>query len=366
MPNNLFIPTAYQPTLSLRAIESAIKDIKDFFERNLAEALNLQRVTAPMFVRSGTGINDDLNGVERPVQFCVKEDGGAPVEIVQSLAKWKRLALARYGFNPGEGLYTDMNAIRPDETLDHIHSIYVDQWDWEKIIRPSERNLATLKATVAAIYDAICRTEFHLASEHSCIRPILPEQITFITAEELCAATRTCTRGSAKTGSAPNARRCSSSASAACCPTDSRTTAGPRTTTTGPRPTATAAAGLNGDILLWNPVLERSFEVSSMGIRVDPATLLAQLEIRQLTARRELPFHRQLLAGELPQTMGGGIGQSRLCMFLLRGPRGRGRLRHLAGRNDPPLPGCQHHPAVTLRMKDYLLPGLGTSLAETR
>ncbi len=187
MSSNLFLPQAYRPTMSVRAIESAIKDIKDYFERRLAEALNLQRVTAPLFVRSGTGINDDLNGVERPLRFCVKEDGGAPVEIVQSLAKWKRLALARYGFRHGEGLYTDMNAIRPDETLDNIHSIYVDQWDWEKIIRPDERNLATLKATVEAIYDALCRTEFHIASEHSSIRPILPERITFVTSEELCA-----------------------------------------------------------------------------------------------------------------------------------------------------------------------------------
>jgi aspartate--ammonia ligase len=318
VPNNLFIPTAYQPTLGLRAIESAIKDIKDYFERCLAEALNLQRVTAPLFVRSGTGINDDLNGVERPLRFCVKEDGDAPVEIVQSLAKWKRLALARYGFRPGEGLYTDMNAIRPDETLDHTHSIYVDQWDWEKVLRPSERNLAMLKTTVDAIYDAICRTEFHLASEHSSIRPILPERITFITAEELCARypdlhprqreDRICAErkavfvigiggvlpdGQLHDGRAPDY--------------DDWTT-----------PNSDGGRGLNGDILLWHPVLEKSFEVSSMGIRVDPATLLTQLEIRQLTARRELPFHRQLLAGELPQTMGGGIGQSRLCMFFLR------------------------------------------------
>lgn len=318
MPTSLFLPQAYRPTLDVRAIESAIKDIKDYFERRLAEALNLQRVTAPLFVRSGTGINDDLNGVERPLRFCVKEDGDAPVEIVQSLAKWKRLALARYGFRYGEGLYTDMNAIRPDETLDNIHSIYVDQWDWEKIIRPDERNLATLKATVEAIYDAICRTEFHIASEHSGIRPILPERITFITSEELCARypdlhprereNRICAEhravfvigiggllpdGQIHDGRAPDY--------------DDWTT-----------PNSAGGRGLNGDILLWNPVLERSFEISSMGIRVDPATLLTQLEIRGLTARKELAFHRMLLAGELPQTMGGGIGQSRLCMFFLR------------------------------------------------
>lgn len=318
MPTSLFLPQAYRPLLDVRAIEAAIKDIKDYFERRLAEALNLQRVTAPLFVRSGTGINDDLNGVERPLRFCVKEDGDAPVEIVQSLAKWKRLALARYGFRHGEGLYTDMNAIRPDETLDNIHSIYVDQWDWEKVIRPDERNLATLKAAVEAIYDAICRTEFHIAAEHSSIRPILPEKITFVTSEELYARdpdlhprereNRICAEkkavfvigiggllpdGQMHDGRAPDY--------------DDWTT-----------PNSAGGRGLNGDILLWNPVLERAFEISSMGIRVDPATLLTQLEIRGLTERKELAFHRMLLSGELPQTMGGGIGQSRLCMFFLR------------------------------------------------
>lgn len=318
MPTSLFLPEAYRPTMSVRAIESAIKDIKDSFERRLAEALNLQRVTAPLFVRSGTGINDDLNGVERPVRFCVKEDGDAPVEIVQSLAKWKRLALARYGFRPGEGLYTDMNAIRPDETLDNTHSIYVDQWDWEKILRPEERNLATLKATVEAIFDAICRTEFHIAAEYSTIRPILPERITFITSEELYRRypdlpprqreDRICAERKAVFvigigGLLPDGQ-----------PHDGRAPDYDDWTT----PNSDGGRGLNGDILLWHPVLERSFEISSMGIRVDPATMLTQLETRHLTARQELPFHRMLLAGELPQTMGGGIGQSRLCMFFLR------------------------------------------------
>lgn len=179
------LPTNYQPLLSIREIETAIKDIKDFFEKSLAQALNLQRVSAPLFVRGGTGVNDDLNGVERPVRFPVKDDGDAVVEIVQSLAKWKRMALGRYGFQPGDGLYTDMNAIRPDETLDSTHSIYVDQWDWEKIITPAERTRETLEQTVRAIYDAVCRTEFHIASAYSNIRPILPEEITFVTSEEL-------------------------------------------------------------------------------------------------------------------------------------------------------------------------------------
>jgi aspartate--ammonia ligase len=318
MTDLLYLPADYRATLDLLAIESAIKDIKDYFERRLAESLNLQRVTAPLFVRSGTGINDDLNGVEQPLRFRVKSDDGAPVEIVQSLAKWKRLALARYGFQTGEGLYTDMNAIRPDETLDNIHSIYVDQWDWEKIIPADQRNLATLKAAVEAIYDAICRTEFHIASEHSHIRPILPEKITFITSEELCARypdlhprqreDRICAEKKAVFvigigGMLPDGQ-----------PHDGRAPDYDDWTT----PNSDGGRGLNGDILLWNPVLQRSFEISSMGIRVDPETLARQLEIRQLAARRELMFHRMLLAGQLPQTMGGGIGQSRLCMFFLR------------------------------------------------
>jgi aspartate--ammonia ligase len=243
----------------------------------LAESLNLQRVTAPLFVRSGTGINDDLNGVEQPLRFRVKSDDGAPVEIVQSLAKWKRLALARYGFRTGEGLYTDMNAIRPDETLDNIHSIYVDQWDWEKIIPADQRNLATLKAAVEAIYDAICRTEFHIASEHSHIRPILPEKITFITSEELCARypdlhprqreDRICAEKKAVFvigigGMLPDGQ-----------PHDGRAPDYDDWTT----PNSDGGRGLNGDILLWNPVLQRSFEISSMGIRVDPETLARQL-----------------------------------------------------------------------------------------
>lgn len=311
-------PRDYRPLLSIREVETAIKDIKDFFEHNLAGALNLQRVTAPLFVRSGTGINDDLNGVERPVQFCVKEDGEAQVEIVQSLAKWKRLALKRYGYRPGEGIYTDMNAVRPDETLDSIHSIYVDQWDWEKIITPQERTRETLETVVRAIYDVICRTEFHVASQYSCIRPILPENITFLTSEEMCRRWpdldprerehRACAEyraifvvgigaelpdGRLHDGRAPDYDDWSS-----------------------PRPDG--GFGLNGDILLWNPVLGRAFEVSSMGIRVDPESLVRQLKIRGLERRLEYPFHRMLAAGELPQSIGGGIGQSRMCMFFLR------------------------------------------------
>ncbi len=318
MPSPLILPPGYRPLLGTRDIETAIKNIKDFFERQLAAALNLQRVTAPLFVRSGTGVNDDLNGVERPVRFPVKEDGGREVELVQSLAKWKRLALHRYGYGPGEGLYTDMNAVRPDEVLDNLHSIYVDQWDWEKIILPEQRTVETLRETVKAIYGCICRTEFHIASEHPGIRPVLPEEIAFVTSEELCARwpdadprereNRICRERQAVFvvgigADLPDGR-----------PHDGRAPDYDDWTT--PRPDG--GRGLNGDILLWNPVLGRAFEISSMGIRVDPEAMRRQLGIRGLERRAELPFHRMLLAGELPQTMGGGIGQSRLCMFFLR------------------------------------------------
>ena len=177
MSDRLFLPRSYQPVLDTRHVERAIKEIKDFFESNLARALNLTRVSAPLFVRRGSGINDDLNGVERPVSFSVPE-AAIDAEVVQSLAKWKRVALARYGFGGGEGLYTDMNAIRPDETLDNLHSIYVDQWDWEKVLGPKERTLESLQAAARAIYDAICRTEFHLAALHRDLRPVLPREMT--------------------------------------------------------------------------------------------------------------------------------------------------------------------------------------------
>jgi aspartate--ammonia ligase len=318
MSTALVLPEGYSSLLGRREVESAIKDIKDFFQVQLADALNLTRVTAPLFVRAGTGINDDLNGLERPVSFRVKGDSNAEVEMVQSLAKWKRLALARYGFKPGEGLYTDMNAVRPDEVLDNMHSIYVDQWDWEKIITPQDRSLDTLKEGVRAIYEAICRTEFHIASRYPQIRPVLPDEIVFCTTEELadrypdleprerddriCAEHRAVfligigadlADGRPHDGRAPDY--------------DDWTT---------PRPDG--GRGLNGDILLWNPVLEKAFEISSMGIRVDADCLRRQLQIRKNEERASLPFHKMLLDGKLPQTMGGGIGQSRLCMFYLR------------------------------------------------
>ncbi len=317
MPNPLSLPSRYRPLLSTRQIETAIKDIKDFFERNLAKSLGLERVTAPLFVRSGTGINDDLNGVERPVRFPVKDDGDAPVEIVQSLAKWKRMALADYGFAPGEGIYTDMNAIRPDEVIDETHSIYVDQWDWERVMRPDERNLTFLRWVVERIYEVIRRTEQEVAAAHPAIQPVLPPRITFVHSVELerrfpeltprQREDRICREAGAVfvigIGAPLSDGR----------PHDGRAPDYDDWTT----PTE-LGPGLNGDIFVWNPVLGRAFELSSMGIRVDADALRRQLAITKTEERAGLLFHRRLLAGELPQSIGGGIGESRLCMFFLR------------------------------------------------
>jgi len=318
MTHQLILPSGYRPLLEVHRVEAAIKEIKDFFQAELAAGLGLVRVTAPLFVRAGSGLNDDLNGVERPVRFEVRGAGPADVELVQSLAKWKRWALKRYGFRVGQGLYTDMNAVRPDETLDNLHSIYVDQWDWEKVIDPSARSLGTLRDTVQVIYDVVRRTEFHVASLVGGLEPVLPPEVHFVTADALEAVhpelsppereDRICREhgavfvigigadlpgGGPHDGRAPDYDDWSSL-----------------------RPDG--GLGLNGDLLVWNPVLERAYEISSMGIRVDADSLKRQLALRGVEERSELPFHKALLAGELPQTMGGGIGQSRLCMFYLR------------------------------------------------
>ena len=286
--------------------EVAIKFIKDVFERELARNLNLTRVSAPLFVFPESGLNDNLNGVERPVAFDVL-DIGRDVEVVHSLAKWKRMALAKYGFSDGEGLYTDMNAIRRDETLDALHSIYVDQWDWEKIISPSARNFDTLKAAVNSIYSALLSTEAAL-SERFGTASVLPKKIEFMTTAQLEAE---------YPDLSPKERENA---------VTKRLGAVFLMQIGAPLKDGVPHDGrapdyddwlLNGDILLWDEPLSRAFEISSMGIRVDEAAMRRQLAAAGCEDRAALPFHRALLSGELPQTMGGGIGQSRICMFLL-------------------------------------------------
>jgi len=318
MNNNLIIPKNYHPILNLKDTEKAIRLIKEFFQINLSFELNLMRTTAPLFVKSDTGINDNLNGVEKPVSFNVKDMNGTQVEIVQSLAKWKRLALADYKINPGEGIYTDMNAIRPDEVLDNLHSIYVDQWDWERVISLKERNLAFLKDIVTKIYDVMKRTEKYISHHYNKIKPILPEKIIFIHSEEmeemypeLTPQEREyvlCKKHGAIFiigigGNLKNGK-----------PHDGRASDYDDWST----PCNGKFKGLNGDITVYYPVLDRVFELSSMGIRVDPESLLRQLELKDDMERKNLLYHQRLLKGELPLTIGGGIGQSRLCMFYLR------------------------------------------------
>lgn len=318
MTSDLRIPKGYRPLLDPRRTEEAIRDIKDFFETNLAFELNLVRVTAPLFVRAGTGINDDLNGVERPACFAVKALEGAEVQLVQSLAKWKRLALAELGFAPGEGLYTDMNAVRPDETLDNTHSIYVDQWDWERVILSRERTAALLQGVVRRIYDVIRRTEKFVAYRHPAIEPALPESITFVHSEELLQRFPGLTARERET---EICRQCGavfvSGIGAALSdgqPHDGRAPDYDDWST----PDEDGRPGLNGDILVWNPVLNSVLELSSMGIRVDAESLLRQLAVTGTETRKDLFWHRKLLAGKMPFSIGGGIGQSRLCMFYLR------------------------------------------------
>lgn len=315
--SNLIRPKGYTALLDTRQTEQGIKLIKEFFQQNLSTELRLRRVTAPLFVMKGLGINDDLNGVERPVSFPIKDLGDKRAEVVHSLAKWKRLSLAEYGIQPGYGIYTDMNAIRADEELDNLHSIYVDQWDWEAVIEEKDRTVAFLKNIVERIYSAIRRTEYLATETYPQLRPFLPEKITFIHSEELLRLypdlspkereDEICRKygavfligiggklsnGEKHDGRAPDYDDWSTIAE------DGR-------------------MGLNGDILIWYPVLDRSFELSSMGIRVDKKALLRQLEIEGAVDRENLYFHSKLLAGELPLSVGGGIGQSRLCMVML-------------------------------------------------
>lgn len=309
MPAALVVPRGYRPVLDLRETEVAIKRLKDYFEVALARELNLTRVTAPLFVRAGTGLNDDLNGVERPVSFRMAADGQAELEMVQSLAKWKRFALARYGFGPGEGLYTDMNAVRKDESLDNLHSIYVDQWDWERVITREERNERTLRATVRSIYKVFRAAEAFLDGLYpGRFSRKLPEEITFVTTQEL---------EDLYPALSPRERenRITREHRAVCL-----TGIGGRLRSGSPhdgRAPDYDDWDLNADIIFWHPVLETACEMSSMGVRVDEAALLRQLELSGCQERKGLAFHRALLSGRLPHTIGGGIGQSRLCLYFL-------------------------------------------------
>lgn len=315
--SKLIKPVSYKPLLDIQQTEQGIKLIKEFFQMNLSTELRLRRVTAPLFVLKGLGINDDLNGVERPVTFPIKDLGDAKAEVVHSLAKWKRLTLGEYNIEPGYGIYTDMNAIRADEELDNLHSLYVDQWDWEAVMTAEQRNLGFLKDIVRRIYSAIRRTEFLVCERYSEIKPFLPDEIQFIESEELL---QMYPDKSAKEREDLIARKYGavfiigiggklSNGE----PHDGRAPDYDDWTT----PNGDGCNGLNGDILIWYPTLDRAVELSSMGIRVDKEALLRQLEITGQQCRKKLYFHKKLLAGELPLSIGGGIGQSRLCMVLL-------------------------------------------------
>lgn len=310
-------PTDYKQLLNPTQTEQGIKQIKDFFQANLSTALRLRRVTAPLFVLKGLGINDDLSGVERPVSFPIKDMGDQRAEVVHSLAKWKRLMLAEYQIQPGYGIYTDMNAIRGDEELDNLHSLYVDQWDWERTIRMEDRTLAFLKKTVNSIYSAIRRTEYLVCETYPQITPFLPEEIHFIHSEELLQRYPSLTPKERENAISKEygavfiigiGQKLSNGD-----PHDLRAPDYDDWTTQNEE----GFAGLNGDILIWYPTLNRSIELSSMGIRVDKEALLRQLELTGKNDRKELYFHQRMLKDELPLCIGGGIGQSRLCMVLL-------------------------------------------------
>ena len=304
----LIIPKNYKCQETLIDTEIHIKKIKDYFEKNLAEALNLTRVSAPLFVEKSTGLNDNLNGVERPVGFDIKGID-SEFEIVHSLAKWKRMSLARYNFEVGTGLYTDMNAIRRDEDLDNLHSVYVDQWDWEKIISKKERTIETLKETVKKIYGVFKKLEDFAVSELIENEKFLPEEIFFITTQELEDKYPNLT---------PKEREdaiCKEHKAVFIMKIGDILNSGEKHDGRAPDYDDWS---LNGDIIFWYPVLERAFEVSSMGIRVDEKALEEQLKKAGCEERKELDFHKNLLEGKLPYTIGGGIGQSRMCMYFLR------------------------------------------------
>ena len=304
----LIIPKNYNPHLTVRQTQEAIKYIRDTFQRELGREMNLERISAPLFVEKSSGLNDDLNGVERPVQFDIASIPGDTVEVVHSLAKWKRMALKKYGFKPGEGLYTNMNAIRRDEVLDNLHSCYVDQWDWEKVITKEERTVETLQETVRTIFKVIKHMQHEVWYKYPDAAKRLPHDITFVTSEELEE------RWPDKT---PKERENLITQEHGCV---FLMKIGDKLKSGEPHDGRAPDYDdwqLNGDILFWYEQLGCALEISSMGIRVDEVSLAEQLKKAGCEERRNLPYHQMLLNGELPYTIGGGIGQSRLCMLLL-------------------------------------------------
>ncbi len=316
--SKLIKPAGYKAKLDLWQTEQGIKLIKEFFQQNLSTELRLRRVTAPLFVLKGLGINDDLNGVERAVTFPIKDLGDQKAEVVHSLAKWKRLTLAEYGIEPGYGIYTDMNAIRADEELDNLHSLYVDQWDWEMVISKDNRNLDFLKSVVRRIYSAMLRTEFLTCETYPQLKPFLPREIHFIHSEELLRMYPDMTAKEREDAI------CKKYGAVFIMGIGGKLSDGKKHDGRAPdyddwtTPNSDGFLGLNGDILIWYPVLDHSIELSSMGIRVDKEALLRQLKLEGQEERKELYFHKRLLDGTLPLSIGGGIGQSRLCMVMLQ------------------------------------------------
>lgn len=315
--SKLIKPESYHSLLDLKQTELGIKKVKDFFQTTLSSELRLRRVTAPLFVLRGLGMNDDLSGVERPVSFPIKDMGDAVAEVVHSLAKWKRVTLADYEIAPGYGIITDMNAIRADEEMDNLHSLYVDQWDWERVIQPEHRTVEYLKKIVTRIYSAILRTEFYICETYPQLQPFLPEEIHFIHAEELLQ------RYPNMTGKERETAICKEYGAVFIIGIGGKLSNGEEHDMRAPdyddysTVAENGLAGLNGDLLIWYPILDRAIELSSMGIRVDKEALLRQLKLSGKEDRKNLYFHKRLLEGSLPLSIGGGIGQSRLCMILL-------------------------------------------------
>ena len=298
----------YKSKLTVLETQKAIRETRHRFEENLCDALNLSRVSAPLFVKKNSGINDDLNGVERPVSFDILQSGEV-VEVVHSLAKWKRMALAKYGFKMHTGLYTDMNAIRRDEICDNVHSLYVDQWDWEKVINESDRTVEFLKNTVKRIYGAVVMTADYVERNYPCLDNYLPREVKFITTQELLDKYPTLNAKERETAIAKEY------GAVFIMQIGGKLSHGEQHDGRAPDYDDWA---LNGDLIVYNRVLDSALELSSMGIRVDKVSLLKQLEAENALDRLELPFHKALVNGELPFTIGGGIGQSRLCMQLLQ------------------------------------------------